>query len=272
MLPALFGALLAPAKAMNISVDGARIGYAMLLKNFGFALVPLVLTLATLWATWWYVVIHQQPDIRRRRRGIDRSRRLDDAPQPLGAGAAPQPAEEKLEELGARQRPAPRRRNEPEALQQMGSAELREQTTAAPSEAGPPPEFYTLLRVHRRPSSALLLLYYYWKHGGRAVRGPAAADLLGDAARHPHRGRAGRDPVRHHHGDGIGRGRRGRRLPARVPGADAGLEAHQGSGVPHRQDHRDGVLAVRRLGAVLGGVRASSAARRWSRAGCCRST
>src|SRR6188768_2735233 len=44
MLPALFGAALAPGKAMNISVDGARLSYATLLKNLGFALVPLVLT------------------------------------------------------------------------------------------------------------------------------------------------------------------------------------------------------------------------------------
>ena len=37
----------------------------------------------------------------------------------------------------------------------------------------------------------------------------------------------------------------------------AQLAAHQGSGVPDRQDDGDGVLAVRRLGAVLGGVRAA---------------
>src|SRR6201991_1111549 len=62
MLAALFTAVLSPAKAMRISVDGVRIGYAMLLKNLGFALIPLVLTLATLGAAWWYVVIHQQAD------------------------------------------------------------------------------------------------------------------------------------------------------------------------------------------------------------------
>ena len=44
---------------------------------------------------------------------------------------------------------------------------------------------------------------------------------------------------------------------AGVASANAELEAHQGSGVSDRQDHIDGVLAVRRLGAVLGGVRPS---------------
>ena len=97
----------------------------MLLKNFGFALVPLVLTLATLWATWWYVVIHQQPDIPTPP-AASIQQKVDDAPQPLGAGAASQPAEEKLEELGGG-RSGAATKSEPEALQQMGSAELREQ-------------------------------------------------------------------------------------------------------------------------------------------------
>ena len=81
-----------------------------------------------------------------------------------------------------------------------------------------------------------------------------------------------RDPVRHHHRHGIGGGRRRRRLPAGLPGAHARLEAHQGGGVPHRQDHRDGVLAVRRLGAVLGGVRDPRRPGADRAAGCCRST
>ena len=82
--------------------------------------------------------------------------------------------------------PAAATKNEPEALQQMGSAELREQINAAPSDAGPPPEFYTyfaFIAAHLRPGAAVLLL----DHGGRAVRGAAAADLVGDAARHPDR-------------------------------------------------------------------------------------
>ena len=85
MLPALFTAVLTPAKALSISVDGARIGYTMLLKNLGFALVPLVLTVATLGATWWYVVIHQQPDISTPP-PASIQQKVDDAPQPLGAG------------------------------------------------------------------------------------------------------------------------------------------------------------------------------------------
>jgi TRAP-type mannitol/chloroaromatic compound transport system permease large subunit len=46
-------------------------------------------------------------------------------------------------------------------LQQMGSAELRNKTTAAPSEAGPPAEFYTYF-AFIAGILGLLLLYYYW--------------------------------------------------------------------------------------------------------------
>jgi TRAP-type mannitol/chloroaromatic compound transport system permease large subunit len=161
MLPALIAAVLAPAKVMNITVDGARIGYPMLLKNLGFALVPLVLTLATLWATWWYVVIHQQPDIQSPVAAAAQQR-MQEAPQQLGAGASAEPAEEKLEELGgAGKSNTAVKKNEPEVLQQMGSAELQNQTKAAPSEAGPPPEFYTYF-AFIVGIFGLVLLYYYW--------------------------------------------------------------------------------------------------------------
>jgi TRAP-type mannitol/chloroaromatic compound transport system permease large subunit len=63
MLPALLTAAVAPSRAMALTMEnGARITYATILKNLGFALVPLILALTTLWAAWWYVVIHPQPD------------------------------------------------------------------------------------------------------------------------------------------------------------------------------------------------------------------
>ncbi len=161
MLPALIAAVLAPARAMKITAEGTRIGYPMLLKNLGYALVPLVLTLATLWATWWYVVIHQQPDAPSPAAATIQQR-VQDAPQPLGAGASSAPAEEKLEELGrAGKSDAASDKAGPEVLQEMGSAELRSQITAAPSEAGPPPEFYTYF-AFICGIFGLLLIYYYW--------------------------------------------------------------------------------------------------------------
>lgn len=164
MLAALFAAVLAPAKAVRISVDGVRIGYTMLLKNLGFALIPLVLTLATLGAAWWYVVIHQQPDVPSSVAAAAQQR-MEAMPQPLGAGADALPAEEKLEELGGgANRSEAATNNEPEVLQQMGRAELQNRSAAAPSESGPPPEFYTYF-AFTAAIFALLLLYYYWIMG-----------------------------------------------------------------------------------------------------------
>lgn len=164
VLPALVAALLAPARIVNAGVDGARVTYLTLVRSLGYALVPLVLTLATLWAAWWYVVIHQQADIQTPVAAATQQQpRAEETLQPLGAGAQErESAEEKLEELGgAASRSERATTNEPEVLQQMGSAELRGQTTAAPAESGPPPEFYTYFAVVAG-ICALMLLYYYW--------------------------------------------------------------------------------------------------------------
>jgi TRAP-type mannitol/chloroaromatic compound transport system permease large subunit len=157
MLPALVAAIVAPARALNIKIDGVCLGYGTLFKNLGFALVPLALTLVTLWGAWWYVVIHQQPDAP----SAVAVERLQTADKPQAADA--EPAEEKLQELGGsvQQSGAAAKAGEPEVLQQVGNAELRKQIVAAPAEAGPPPEFYTYFAV-TAVISALLLLYYYW--------------------------------------------------------------------------------------------------------------
>ncbi|MET0719260.1 MAG: TRAP transporter large permease subunit, partial [Tardiphaga sp.] len=158
MLPALAGAVLAPSKALALTVDGARLSYGMLLKNLGFALVPLLLAVATLWGAWWYVVIHQQPEAQSAT-VIEASERR----QAPGVPAADQPAEEKLEELGGGSS-ADARDAEPEVLQQMGNADLQNETKTVPADAGPPPEFYTYF-AFTAAILALLLFYYYWTMG-----------------------------------------------------------------------------------------------------------
>jgi TRAP-type mannitol/chloroaromatic compound transport system permease large subunit len=60
MLIGLVLALVSPSKAREIEADGKPIGYAALLQNLCYALVPLALAAVTLWTVWWYVVIHQQ--------------------------------------------------------------------------------------------------------------------------------------------------------------------------------------------------------------------
>ncbi|UGV26282.1 TRAP transporter large permease subunit [Rhodopseudomonas boonkerdii] len=153
MLPALLTAAVAPSRAMSLTMDGARIGYGTILKNLGFALVPLILALSTLWAAWWYVVIHPQPDTPAPAAITERVQTGDASKQ--------DPAEEKLEELGAAQSGSAQE-SEPETLQQMGNAEL--QTSNSPAYVGPAPEFYTYF-AFIVAIIALLLFYYYWTMG-----------------------------------------------------------------------------------------------------------
>lgn len=160
MLPALVAAVLVPTRVVNVTVEGVRISYLTLLKSLGHALVPLALTLLTLGITWWYVVIHQQPDIQSPATAATELQRPPEAPQTLGAGA--QPAEENLEELGGGVRSrASAGTSEAEALQQMGSPELRNRSSAAPAESGPAREFYIYF-ASVAGICGLLLAYYYW--------------------------------------------------------------------------------------------------------------
>ena len=163
MLPTFIAAVLSPAKALGITADGVRVSYMLLLKNLGFALVPLVLTLTTLWGVWWYVTIHQQADAPSQVVAAA-SERMRAASQKEATVAEPQ--EEKLQELGgsAEKSDSSGTSNEPEVLQQMGSVELQDQVTAAPSEAGPAPEFYTYFSFICG-IFGLLLIYYYWTMG-----------------------------------------------------------------------------------------------------------
>ena len=57
---ALSKAMVSPAQARTLEVDGKPMGYGGVVKNFTIALVPLLLTVVTLGTIWWYVVIHQQ--------------------------------------------------------------------------------------------------------------------------------------------------------------------------------------------------------------------
>ena len=205
---ALVSALFSPKRAMAIKgEDGKPIGYWTLLKNLCLALVPFALIALTLWAVWWYVVIHQQVTVE----------------------AAP------------------------EALQQLGSPGLTP-APAAPSEAGPPSAFYVWYWAIAALAGLVIARYYTRMDGDRLevvklltssvmplgilTVVVLAVILFGITT-----------------ATEFGRRRRRRRFPAGLPRPHARLEAHQGSGVSHRQDHRHGVLAVRRLGAVLRSVR-----------------
>jgi TRAP-type mannitol/chloroaromatic compound transport system permease large subunit len=57
---ALSKALVSPAQANKLAIDGKPMGYGAIVQNFVISLVPFLLSAATLGTVWWYVVIHQQ--------------------------------------------------------------------------------------------------------------------------------------------------------------------------------------------------------------------
>ena len=148
-----------PGKALAIEHEGRRLSYGAVWKNFLNALFPLILAAVTLWGIWWYVVIHQQPDVQPVASitqkqaapvsAVAQTPMADpDKPQELGSNAAASDQETPAQESGV--------------AEQVGDPELLKQGGTAPAEAGPAPEFYVWF-WGIVAATALLLLWYYWK-------------------------------------------------------------------------------------------------------------
>jgi TRAP-type mannitol/chloroaromatic compound transport system permease large subunit len=60
MFAGLLKALASPGRARQIMVDGKPMGYGMLISNFIYSLIPLMIVAGSLATVYWYVVIHQQ--------------------------------------------------------------------------------------------------------------------------------------------------------------------------------------------------------------------
>jgi TRAP-type mannitol/chloroaromatic compound transport system permease large subunit len=60
MFVALLKALISPAQAKGLEIDGKPMTYRAIVQNFVIALVPFLLTAIILATVWWYVIIHQQ--------------------------------------------------------------------------------------------------------------------------------------------------------------------------------------------------------------------
>ena len=164
MLPGLLKAVVMPGKALAIEADGGgHLTYGGLWKSFLSALFPLMLAIATLWGAWWYVVIHQQPDVQ------PVTPAVVEPAQKLAAPAAPTTtsdksalAEEKPQELGSIEATADAAATkEPQGLQELGDPTLVKEGGSAPAEAGPPPQFFMWYWAIVA-GTVLLLLWYYW--------------------------------------------------------------------------------------------------------------
>jgi TRAP-type mannitol/chloroaromatic compound transport system permease large subunit len=163
MLVGLFTALFKPGKALAIEMDGRRLTYAAIWKNFAAALFPLILAVVTMWGVWWYVVIHQQADVQPVSSVIQ-----NQAAPVAGTVEVPQAVDEKPQALGndAVVEAAPGTVQETEGVEQLGTPEMVQQGQV-PADAGPPPAFYNWF-WGIVVATALVLLWYYWKMGAEA--------------------------------------------------------------------------------------------------------
>ena len=174
MLPAILSALLAPRRARAIpTADGRPTGPAVLLRALAMALFPALLALATLWAVWWYVVIHPQADAvpinvptavapaaPSAAPASESATGSEAPPQELGSA----PAEAPAQELGSAAASASTPAAETETLQEMGDPSLREGAAGAPVEKGPPEGFFPWF-WGICGAVALLLVWYYARMG-----------------------------------------------------------------------------------------------------------
>jgi TRAP-type mannitol/chloroaromatic compound transport system permease large subunit len=157
MLVGLLRAAVAPRKAAGIEIGGRPMTYRAVLANLLAALFPLFLCAVTLWGIWWYVVIHPLADVQ--------------APAPMAVPAQKSAApaekaaaqEDKPQELGATTSESESTAaKEPETLQEMGDPTLVREGGASLASAGPPPEFFMYFWIVVAVT-ALVLLWYYIK-------------------------------------------------------------------------------------------------------------
>ena len=60
MLPAMVKAVIMPGRALQISVSDVRVTWGLLARSLGMALSPVLIVVAMLATSWWYVVIYSQ--------------------------------------------------------------------------------------------------------------------------------------------------------------------------------------------------------------------
>jgi TRAP-type mannitol/chloroaromatic compound transport system permease large subunit len=161
MLVALIKALLSPSKAFNAADTAARMTYGAIVRATLAALFPLMLAIATLWGTWWYVVIHQQAEA-----DAVKAATTIAAPAAVQAAEPTAPVEEKLQEMGSGGTEATTTAAKEEPLQEMGT-DLKTPGLVhidAPADAGPPAQFYNWfwgITIF----TGLLLFWYYARLG-----------------------------------------------------------------------------------------------------------
>jgi TRAP-type mannitol/chloroaromatic compound transport system permease large subunit len=176
--PGVIAALVRPALVRGTA------SYGVIVKNALALSVPLLLMVGTFGAAWWYVVIHNAPEVTTATvatppvvatapSGVAPAPAGSGQPQPLAGATEDKPqelgavAEEKPEELGVATEATPepaegRREGPPEEM-----TSLRE-PTAATSESRTPAHFYQWF-WGLAALCTFLLLFYFWRMDGEQL-------------------------------------------------------------------------------------------------------
>ena len=162
VVPGLLAAVVRPRLLRGaLTLAGQPAGYKVIVKSLLVLSVPLLLTVGTFGATWWYVVVYNAPT-------AAVATPAEGGPQPLGGGPGV---------------------TEPETAKELGVSESTVGAAEAPgANAGPPERLGTPLAeptgvagVGRIPAhfyawfwglaacAAVLLLYYFWRMDGEQL-------------------------------------------------------------------------------------------------------
>jgi TRAP-type mannitol/chloroaromatic compound transport system permease large subunit len=154
VVPGMLAAALRPGRLL-----GPGIGYGALVKNLLALAVPLALTVGTLGATWWYVVIYNAPAAAATAAAPAPPRTA--SPQ-APATATTAPASDTPRELGAGA--------ESDKPQELGEAAESPAETAPPQRAeGPPEEMTSLAEPTSTTAGKIPAHFYAWFWGIAAI-------------------------------------------------------------------------------------------------------
>jgi len=162
VVPGLLGAVVRPGLVGGaLTAEGRPAGYELIVKNVLALSVPVLLTVGTFGATWWYVVVYNAP-------AAQVATPTEGGPQPLGL-LPPAPAE-------------------PETPRELGAASTEEAEEPAKPVEGPPERMGTPVAEPTGPAgvgkvperfyawfwglaafSAALLLVYFWRLDGEQL-------------------------------------------------------------------------------------------------------
>jgi TRAP-type mannitol/chloroaromatic compound transport system permease large subunit len=161
-------AALRPSLLSGTGPDGRPIGYRVIAHNLLVLSVPLLLTVGTFAATWWYVVVYNAPDAVTAAAPPARAAAPAPPPAPTVPVATAPGAEDKPQELGSaaesEAEPAEGAKK-PEGPEEMTS--LRD--TSKVSDAGKIPAHFYGWFWGLAAACGLLLFFYFWRMDGEQL-------------------------------------------------------------------------------------------------------